>query len=530
MITKALKKMNSGLAGAKHANTHHDLLVEETGSWYYLVIDPAGIRSRQEPSYSKETKRKGSSVRFKEGIVVQVERRRKCGWTRWLGLTSGEGWLFDVSPKDKRVRMVEVEVMYGSWQYEACINQVPVLPRPVARLSAMKPAKGDPVLELLEVVSIKERVRPLNGKGSFLNLADDRGWVLDFSGGRQAMRRWALGTGQDGESLFDTEEIAISVYNGGDWDEEVRPAYFVPLLSTSPEPQNEVTEVGNWNYMVLDSQGISLRQSPVYTQTEKLQRRVEEGEIVTVLERRPGDGTTFLRLASPAGWAFDVHPKHGKNRVRMMEVRVDHGLWQYRITADMGIALRSRCSFSERTKIGKGPLKGALVTVTQRVKAGETTFLRLKEENGWIFDLKNGRQMAEGPIAVIQQPGATASVISSDGIYLLASPTNQKWALTKRLLIPDSRINVICTCEVENVRWAKISKPGGTFEGWVHADQLNIWSADTSPTCSYDSSPDSPRSAPSSGFGLSGDLRGWHAQGPSCQKVVLVSGPQPHER
>lgn len=522
MMMKALKKMNAGLTGAKHANSHHDILVEETGSWNYLVIDPAGIRTREEPSYSKETKKRGSSLRFKEGEIVHVERRRRCGWTRWLGLSggAGDGWLFDVSPKDKRVRMIEVDLVIGNWQYEACVNQVPILSRPVARLATLKLSKGDQALELLEVVSIKERMRPLSGKGTFLRLADDRGWVLDYSGGRQAMRRWALGSGQDGESLVDTEEICISIYNGDDWERELSPADFVPLLG--PDKDQDACEYGMWNYMVVDRQGISLRSTPVYNQSEKLQRRVEEGEIVTVMERRPGDGTTFLRLASPAGWAFDVHPKHGKSRMRMLEVKVEHGLWYYRIVAETGIALRSRCTFMESAKIGKGPLKGSLVTVTQRVKAGETTFLRLKEENGWIFDIKNGRLMADGPVSMVQQQGAFATITSQDGTYLLSSPTNQKWALTRLFLIPGSRATVLQTCEVENIRWAKVSKNGGSFEGWVPADRIRISYSDVTPTNSPTPTTESPRSAPSSG--LSGELK-MLSNISSNAKVIMVSGP-----
>merc|ERR1719335_731181 len=103
--------------------------------------------------------------------------------------------------------------------------------------------------------------------------------------------------------------------------------------------------------MVVDPKGITVRGSPVYDKAEKLQRRVEEGEVVHVNQRRPAEGTTFLKISSPAGWLFDRQP-NDKSQVRLMLVSVERGQWMYLVTAGQGIALRSRCSYSDSARIG----------------------------------------------------------------------------------------------------------------------------------------------------------------------------------
>merc|ERR1719258_422379 len=110
---------------------------------------------------------------------------------------------------------------------------------------------------------------------------------------------------------------------------------------------------------------MSVRCKPTYDPKQKTSRRIHEGEIVVATERRFGDGMTFLKLDCPQGWVFDRQPG-SKSRVRMMEANVERGTWHYIVTAESGIALRTRCSFSDNTKCGKGPEKGALIEVSQR--------------------------------------------------------------------------------------------------------------------------------------------------------------------
>merc|ERR1719313_336601 len=108
---------------------------------------------------------------------------------------------------------------------------------------------------------------------------------------------------------------------------------------------------------------------------------------------------TFLRMDYPMGWVFDQQPGKDK-RVRMMEVKVEKGSWHYMVTAEHGIALRTRCSFSDQVKCGAGPLRGALIEATESLRIGETVFLKLKDSGRWVFDCRAGRKLLKGPLDV----------------------------------------------------------------------------------------------------------------------------------
>jgi len=466
-LTKALKRistgnlsgltgMNAGLCGAKQANADADIKEEEVGEWRYLIIDPRGVRPRAEANYSKDSK---VACRYPEGIVIEVDRRRKNGWTTFLRVKgSDDVWLFDVSPKDKKVRLVEVEVLTGDWEYEVCaFERVPVLPCP-ARTSK-NGFKASTFLDVLEVVHISKRVRPISGKGSFLKLADGRGWVLDFADG---CRHLQPHTSQGDSELSEAStSSSLSLSNCGD--------------SCSME-----SEVGSWEYVVLDSRGMSVRCKPTYDPKQKTSRRIHEGEIVVATERRFGDGMTFLKLDCPQGWVFDRQPG-SKSRVRMMEANVERGNWHYIVTAESGIALRTRCSFSDNTKCGKGPEKGALIEVSQRVQIGQTTFLQLKESGRWIFDAKAGRKMLAGPVEVqVFGSDSMATVTASEGVNLSQSPTNQSWATTKMRLLQNAKVQVKKVVDAESVSWGLVAKPGSNMEGWLRLDDLCL--GDTPPS------------------------------------------------
>lgn len=185
---------------------------------------------------------------------------------------------------------------------------------------------------------------------------------------------------------------------------------------------------------------------------------------------------TFLHLACPQGWVFDQQPG-GKRGLRMMEAEVEQGLWHYVVSAESGVALRTRCSFSEDTKCGKGPLKGALLEITQRVRVGETTFLQLKDSGRWIFDGKGAafRKVLSGPWKP-EEPvvAAEATVRAANGVYLRQSPTKQKWAVGKMLLLQHAKVSVTKFFEAEFCKWGFVSKPGSNMEGWVNMDDLRL--------------------------------------------------------
>ncbi|CAE7939080.1 unnamed protein product [Symbiodinium sp. KB8] len=75
------------------------------------------------------TSKESSAKRYPAGTVVEVHERLRSGWTKWLRLAEG-GWLFDISPKDRKVRMVEVEVQHGLWKFEVCTRELVHLAAP----------------------------------------------------------------------------------------------------------------------------------------------------------------------------------------------------------------------------------------------------------------------------------------------------------------------------------------------------------------------------------------------------------------
>lgn len=547
--------ISPSLHGQRDANREQDIKAEESGQWWYLVASMGGVSARQDASYCNATKTSSIENHYKEGTLVAIDRRRTAGWTKWLHIKNSEGWLhgdqwlFDVSPKNRQVRVVEVEVSAGSWQYECIAKHVIVNP---AQLLLRPIGTFDDQLRQTEVVQIVEKVRPVLGKGTFLKLADDRGWVLDFVDGQQVMQQQAATV--DGridwysESMGRTSDSpqrtvsSGSVSSGGyvqnvscpqnvgtsaacgyqtcanNMSDSLKPeghapmprnlalavyqtlsnqaalpclpsnAFGMPAVPSSADPLPGVgghlseSEYGRWEYMVVDSKGFSLRGSPNYDQGQKISKRIEEGQVVVVVERIEGEGTTFLHLESPEGWCFDRQPAgRVASRMRLLEVHVERGLWHYLVVADQGIGLRARCSFSELAKIGKGPLKGALVEVNERVAIGETTFLRLKDSSGWIFDKRNGKSVVQGPIEVKELPAYTMATVQAPvpafgpaRISLASSPTRQHWAVATSVLLNGAKVQATHLCEAEGDSWTFVKTTENSLEGWAPADVITL--------------------------------------------------------
>mmetsp|Transcript_2531 Transcript_2531/g.6330 ORF Transcript_2531/g.6330 Transcript_2531/m.6330 type:complete len:534 (-) Transcript_2531:67-1668(-) len=497
-VGRSLKRFDVGLEAAKCADPEDDVCVEEVGKWWYLVVDPAGIRARLEPSYSKANK----EWRFRDGELVEVRRRRKAGWTTWLQADDlGAGWLFDISPKDRSVRMVEVEVLEGERQFQVCVvDRVPVLPRPSQALRGRPLNKFQDCLESRAVVTVVRQVRQAVGLGpAFLELARGRGWVSYTSEAGiclleevcpQVFPMHGMPSGTDAPASSSRMPSAQSTYSSSSWamgsslssgtSAEALGGDVGTQLRGLAAAEFERAEEGQWHYAVLDPCGISLRSRPTCDKIHKLPTRVEEGEIVSILTRRFAYGTAFLRSAEPAGWLFDKQP--GKTScLRMMEVTKEQGQWFYLVTAENGVALRCRCSFSESSRCGKGPLKGVLVEVEERVRIGESTFLRLKENGCWVFDVKGGKRILEGPMVVeIPPEGTMATVSAENGVFLLTYPAHKRAAHTKMRLLHGTQVVVRRLYEGDyGLRWAWVST--GEHAGWVSTATINLASrAETS--------------------------------------------------
>jgi len=432
---------------------------EERGHWYYLVADSAGIRPRADPSYSKETKQ-GSQPRIKEGTVVEVGVRRRATWMRWLYLNSGAGWVHDVSPKDYKIRMVEVEVVQGDWEYQVGLDKVPILWELSLALAENPPKGGmfSAALEPGQVFNVCQRVRPIGGQGMFLKLTSaggGRGYVYDVYRGQQV--------------VHELQKSGVDSL-GGHSPLFAKAGTEPQLSSINLKRGNSLnlteSELGEWDYIVLDPNGVSLRYAPTFEASGKNNARLLQGEIVKVVERKRCDATTFVRLDTPWGWAFDVHgDRLTKQYTRIAPVSVEQGLWFYRVATAKGVALRSRCSLDDSAKMGKGPMEGAFVTIVTRAQVGEVQFLRSRELEAWIPDRKDGRLLLDGPIAVTAHD-CQASVRPEVGVSLLAAPTRHRWAQTKKTLLRGARVHVLHSVGLEGEVWAQVSQPGG-MEGWT---------------------------------------------------------------
>eukprot|EP00930_Biecheleria_cincta_P101762 TRINITY_DN9340_c0_g1_i1.p1 TRINITY_DN9340_c0_g1~~TRINITY_DN9340_c0_g1_i1.p1 ORF type:complete len:478 (+),score=71.05 TRINITY_DN9340_c0_g1_i1:51-1436(+) len=449
MLKKALSGLEplrkSGLPGAVGSPSKRtDVDAEELGAWHYLVTDTSGIRPRQEPCYSKDTKDK-CTARVPAGSMVNVRRRLKSGWTRWLELEQG-GWLFDISPKDRKVRMIEVELQSGSWSYEACVAELSVLakPLPASRAACKHQCAVGSVLTCVE------RVRPLVGRGAYLKISELDGWVLDFVDGSQILRRKET----DGEALSPCA-IRTAVDDDGFLDDDA--------------------QSGEWRYIVVDPKGMTLRSRPTYDKSAKLQARVEEGEIVGVLERREGAETVFLRVQGSdgiVGWAFTTQPGEGAF-LRLLEVEIKQGRWHFQVVAPKGCPVRTRCSLASNARKAAGCLhEGQLVLFRRRVEVGNTLFLGL-DDGSWIACPKDEAPPVVGPLEVHKMNNEEAEIQAEGGVSLRKAPTQLPWALTKQVLLEGSKVLAIRRARVDSNMWMEVMQLGG-LSGWILACDLQL--------------------------------------------------------
>lgn len=172
----------------------------------------------------------------------------------------------------------------------------------------------------------------------------------------------------------------------------------------TPRQRQPVTdEVGEWLYIVVDPKGIAPRSQPSYDKDSKAGLKLQEGELVRVVEKKPlaHSSTCFLRLAE-GGWCFDVQPQ-GDCRLRMVEVQLEEYNKVYMVLAKKGVGIRGRPSFLQSAIVCRGPEEGEYFATCQRIVFGDTTFLRLADGSGWVFDQKNGKRILEGPVKDLPQ-------------------------------------------------------------------------------------------------------------------------------
>lgn len=169
---------------------------------------------------------------------------------------------------------------------------------------------------------------------------------------------------------------------------------------TIPRRQPPVNdEIGSWLYIVVDPKGLIPQDQPSYNKDgQSAFQKLRQGELVRVVERRPlaHSQTCLLRLLD-GGWCVDIQAGGGSQN-RMIEVMLEDHDGVYRVIAQKGIGIRNRPSFHLSSDPEYGVDNGEVIHTCQRLVLGETTFLRLADGRGWVFDKKHGRQMLEGPL------------------------------------------------------------------------------------------------------------------------------------
>jgi len=319
----------------------HDEDFEETGQWYYLVIEPAGVDLRHVGGshYSFKT-----GERLPEGDLVQVDRRLRQGYTQWLRLKTG-CWVCDVSPADARVNLVEVVREVGPWSYEAIFTpgvwRVPICDTERSAAPTVSLKKGD-------VVTVLERYMVVGSTTAFLLLSNQAGYVRE-----------------------DRNQPVSGL-----------------ISSEAPCFQPALREVGCWNYIVGRASGVTTS-SGVH---------LKEGEVVHIAARQPGSFLSSFLFLDDGSWVMGTvsrsEKQSGKSSLlSMLEVSVERGHWVYTVVAKAGIAIRATATVTNNYVQTRGPIYGEEVAISGRVRCGPTMFLKLADGRGWLFETKNGRQM-----------------------------------------------------------------------------------------------------------------------------------------
>jgi len=317
-----------------------------------------------------------------------------------------------------------------------------------------------------EVAKVIERLRICGGKGAFLRLADGRGWVLDFVEGSQTLQRLDSPRASLLTSL--TTPLAAAFEEGATATER-------ELLEHDEDKEGgPETETGDWRYVVVDPRGITLRSLPTSGKSAKIKTRLEEGQVVQVVERHSSEGVQYLRVEDPAGWAFDRRCGPSGGCLRMMEAVIECGEWCYRIAGNC--ARYSRCSTTSSAKIGPSLEKGALINVRQRLQVRGATYLKSEDGASWICQRSASDSCVEGPLKVQDMYDLGATVIPNE-IFLMKYPTSEASARTKMCVLNGSLLNVTTMVHTSEGRWAFVEQKrsnGSGLKGWAPAGTLDM--------------------------------------------------------
>jgi len=318
-------RLADGRGWVSHSGHHYAIAELVEGLWRYVVIDSLGIGIRKAPTLADKA-RLGKAYVLHENDVIVSDAHVQYRGVKFLRLADGRGWVFDSA----KGYPIVAELAEGLWRYvviEPCglgIRRVPTF-ADNARL-------GDScVLQQNDVVVADARLQ--SGGAIFLRLANGQGWVFTSWNNMQMLA--------------------------------------------------ELIE-GLWRYVVIDPQGIGIRQGPTYAEDARIGKNsvLYQNDVVVADARVQIADSCFLRLADGRGWVFDR--KDGFPMVAPL----CEGLWHYTVTDPDGVGIRKWPTLDDSARKGcKHVLhNGPLVVVDGRVSLGGVNYLRLADGRGWAFD------------------------------------------------------------------------------------------------------------------------------------------------
>ncbi|CAJ1376705.1 unnamed protein product [Effrenium voratum] len=135
------------------------------------------------------------------------------------------------------------------------------------------------------------------------------------------------------------------------------------------------------------------------------------------------------------------------------------------------ISVRRRCSFSDAAKAGKWTEKGQLLQVKSRLEVGGASCLQL-DSGEWLVFHKESMPL-EGPLEVRPMDNEEAAVTAEEAVTLRKDPTELPWALTKKVLLPGSKVLAIRRAHLHGEMWMEVMQLGG-LSGWILASELQL--------------------------------------------------------
>eukprot|EP00854_Cymbomonas_tetramitiformis_P006491 gene6491-7783_t len=319
-------------------------VVVEEGAWVYQVTNSGGLALRRRPDLSYGWCFVPEKL-HPDRSLVKADLKVECGGITYVRVMGTNGWLFTSRQGLRTLREVVLED--GAWTYQVTNPAGLALRRHPTDFAecCLLPEELYPDGSL---VMADQKVEC--GDVTFVHVKDTIGWLFVSRDGEQTLRR-------------------------------------------------VVIDEGLWSYQVVCKTGLA---PSCYPDPSILHRNVSENmylpwTLVWADRKLECEGLTFVRVRNTTDWLFiSLGGQHGLRRVV-----VEYGLWTYKVTNSLGLALRRNPTHDSDHCVLPEWLypNGVSVKIDQRVVCGMDTFVAVKDTPGWLFVSRDGQQtlLLEGP-------------------------------------------------------------------------------------------------------------------------------------